>query len=896
MSNYKVIGKRFLKKYTAANLTPVYSSEVDVQEIVRKLCDVPWEAVSVRDAQMTYHTEEKVSEVSGLDYNVQIRDSFDAALFCAEHKSGHHRAYANAAVYVYELPDAAVGVTLNAIKLSVTSDPYNSHGARIHVMTNSTGDIPTNCRVVRGENDDGEIIEDGTTASGVAPRTTRTVSGQDYWYPTIEDCTLEPIGGLTLQKYLMVYVGMESYATVRGNWIEGCSFMANLADMTTATPIPGWTDGSTVDATPEDAVSSIVVVKNRQTVDLDGAASGVVSVAMTSSGVTPIFDDGRHVDDLNRVISGSNSDNIEATVRNVYRRFLDGNVEVVDFANANPLRRSCGVGFCVSQVDGIKYVNSAGAVAEARTVILTASSLLVPFSVPESLSASRVKFDWHAWLAGRTPTAASKFVFWFRPESVTEFGEDVVKNPKLYNATGEDVDGWTLLGVVPCYDGEALFQMRQLPTFVGTFLVTAYVQQSSVFDTSEPFAIGSAKFWYNGMTADEELPVSPSVYKPFDHEHVYQPGEVMRYVSAGNAVIKRIIGVDSPLSRYRFLVGDVVCGFKPGESVIMSFDGIHFSSCDMTIDSQVQYTAFLGRPVVGPRYVVRSATRIYTSIDGLTWTSQDRTITIDGVDYGIEEVAYGNGLFVATDGHFIFRSADFETWSVGEEYANVNSPKFCGSWWIANIDGAAKRSTDGVSWQSMTGISQEYRRIACRDNYAVLISEELSPKVYATSSSGAIWNVVETADEGVDVICVGDIWLVLTFGAVYRSVLSTANFVKVHDLVNVTGERLLFNGSYFLVVTSGSCLTAEADGSNFVVKDVAIRAGSGIDAFGGVFIALEGNVQQFYDDGDSRSAYVATVKTSGSFSEENFSLIESPVRERLVGIENLCIPDITLLG
>ena len=141
MAKYKIIGQRYLRKYTAPRTTPVYSARIDVERIVDTLCDVPWEAVNAKDAGMTYHTDEPVDDdkTSGLDKNVIIRDGFDAALFCAEHVGGQHRACANAAAYVYELPEDAVGKSLRSITLNVTSDPYNSNGARIHVMTLPSG-------------------------------------------------------------------------------------------------------------------------------------------------------------------------------------------------------------------------------------------------------------------------------------------------------------------------------------------------------------------------------------------------------------------------------------------------------------------------------------------------------------------------------------------------------------------------------------------------------------------------------------------------------------------------------------------------------------------------------------------------------------------------------------
>ena len=259
MASYKLIGARYLRKYTEPSTSPVYAAATQAQRIVDTLCDVPWERVAAKDAEMTFHTDEIVDEekkIKGLDMNVLVRDKFDAALFCAGHVGGQHRAYANAACYRYVMPDDAVGASLSSLAVRVTSDPYNAAGARIHVLTNSTGEIPTNCRECRGEDSSGQVVEDGTTVSGAAPRTSTTSSGQTYWYPTTATATLEPTGGLTLQKYLFVFVLMESYSTVRGNWIEGCSFIENKISITTASAVTGWDDGATIDLSASEDVAA----------------------------------------------------------------------------------------------------------------------------------------------------------------------------------------------------------------------------------------------------------------------------------------------------------------------------------------------------------------------------------------------------------------------------------------------------------------------------------------------------------------------------------------------------------------------------------------------------------------------------------------------------------------
>ena len=263
MATYKLIGQRWLRKYTASRKNPVGMAADDAQKIADTLCEVPWERASAKDAVTTYHTESVVykdektgEEVGGLEMNVRIRDELDAALFCAGHDGSTHRAYANAAVYAYAVPTAAQGKALASLAIRVTSDNYNSQGCRLHVWTSDDATIPMSCHDVRGEDSSGAVVEDGTTAKGAAPRTTKTVKttdakgkevSTDYWYPTTETVTLSPTGGLALKKYLFLAVVLESYSTVRGNWLEGCSYIANSVEATLSADVDGWTDGETYD-------------------------------------------------------------------------------------------------------------------------------------------------------------------------------------------------------------------------------------------------------------------------------------------------------------------------------------------------------------------------------------------------------------------------------------------------------------------------------------------------------------------------------------------------------------------------------------------------------------------------------------------------------------------------
>ena len=140
---YKLKGARWLRMWTAADRSSVYAAQSEAQKIADTLCDVPWTRAKSDGPAMFPLTAAK-----SLDENPANRDLFDAALFCADHSDGAHRAYANAAMYLFELP-TTTGVHLNSVKVHVESDAYNALGARIAVHLLSSAELPTDCATVR---------------------------------------------------------------------------------------------------------------------------------------------------------------------------------------------------------------------------------------------------------------------------------------------------------------------------------------------------------------------------------------------------------------------------------------------------------------------------------------------------------------------------------------------------------------------------------------------------------------------------------------------------------------------------------------------------------------------------------------------------------------------------
>lgn len=256
MANYKITGKRFLRKYTASSRTQTYSALSDAEMVSAKLGTVPWEESPVDQSVFPAHSGK--SESSDAE-NVKDRDKYDAALFCADHSDGRHRAYANAACYRLSFPDSAQGVNLTEIAVKIYSDPYNSLGARVAVFASDSDTPPMDCFTCRtGSSSDTsaeaqtnngtetapatEWYSTNTHVEGVSPRQERDNS----WFPAQGTAIIRPAGGLALKKYLYVFVLLENYAVARNGFLEGSSYATPTFDLTTDAEIDGW-DGDSED-------------------------------------------------------------------------------------------------------------------------------------------------------------------------------------------------------------------------------------------------------------------------------------------------------------------------------------------------------------------------------------------------------------------------------------------------------------------------------------------------------------------------------------------------------------------------------------------------------------------------------------------------------------------------
>ncbi len=447
MATYKLTGKRYLKKYTATGMTPVYAANVDAILCSELMNDVKWEAVSESIAGMTLHTNEVVDEntgVTGLDRNVEIRNSFDAALFCADHVSGMHRVYANAACYMFKLPDMAIYPQLISIKARVTSDPYNSSGVRLAVHVADEIDIPLSMV---------ELREGVAHVAAAVPREERDESDKKtYWYPRTGDATIAV--NKQLKKYLMLYVGLENYALSRGDWLEGSAYISPTVEIETSGELSGWSSDGVASAGGE-----IVVCKE----DFTPVISEEFSIppqdnATEEPALPPREIIAAHltgdyfvagIDDPGMGSEGSPHERTHEAYRAFYenRMFRASMSEDIMYQVDADLTWAEKGTFGASFSAGVaRFINNS-AVLGAQEGCIWRKKVLVPFVVPAGLSPRAMSLSWTSSdaYAAETGTPILRNVWIARGKRRVKYGDADLQSHELYDCCVSKLGDWELI-------------------------------------------------------------------------------------------------------------------------------------------------------------------------------------------------------------------------------------------------------------------------------------------------------------------------------------------------------------------------------------------------------------------------------------------------------------------
>lgn len=885
MSNtYRIHGARFLRKYTAAEKSSNFAYMADVRKIADTLCKVPWDRVSADVAATnTIHTEE------GLDWNAPERERFDAAEWCAEHSDGFHRAYAQAACYVFKLPDSAVGKAIEKIRVSVTSDPYNPYGARIAAMTSATLDIPMDCATVR----EGEVFrapdEDGM---GAAPRLFRNnADGTQTWYSNSEIVDLEPGETLTAKRYLFVFVCLENYNRGRDGWIEGSSYIDNDVELTLSAAASDFVSDELNDCSAVVEPVEFQVVKDGVVGDMTGMVSGVVAATVTSAGTIPTMN-GQYLENVDQVNDELAPANIHNGVRSVYAMFETGNANRGSFSSCHLNRKRIGVGFSVRQASDVSFVGANGVSASPRSITLTASSLFIPFSLP-SWKPSRVAFDWSSWLTGKSPTSGSRFAFYLKPGVyLTEYDAAALKSATAYKGAG--LSGWQLLGTAAVGDGSATFDGDFGEGSVGTLLVMAYLPQDAVSNTSNSFSLGTCGTWYDSLTPNDRLGASHDFYSEYDSSRQYVRGDVAGITYSSGTEFDRVNSISGDGGIV--FVGGVLfkCNGNFGYYKC-SDDGINWVSTNLPSDYQT--VIVYGNGVwCAFDYAADTNGLRYSTDKGRTWT----VASISGIT--VKAGGAENGCIVYFDGYFylyhhtspyyrVYRSSDGANWEIFEnsnsndnyaiaigEFCYIRRDKAVRGGSIVSVTGLPGKITSGVYAFGKYFVSAGYRygSVYVSDDGLTFEEQELGFDVanfytngncvfaYSYGETGHYYNGDEWREIGLGLnvdncfVYRGLIY-VMSGGSVYRSAdcihWSAISFSGTPNRPCAT-ERFIMMGSY--------------------VGSSQLYYRSTLDSFG---------------------AYecVADVATQGPKMSE-WVEIDDPIRERLHNANQLCVPDVKLIG
>ena len=453
MSNtYRIHGTRYLRKYTAAERSSIYAYMSDVRKIANTLCNVPWTRVG-RDiaATTTIHTEE------GLDWNDPERERFDAAEWCGEHSDGFHRAFAQAACYVFRLPDSAIGTSIEKIGVQVTSDPYNPYGARISAMTSATLDIPMDCATVR----EGEVYrEPDEDGMGAAPRLfMRNADGSQNWYANTERVELEPETPLTAKKYLFVFCCLENYNRGRDGWIEGSSYIDNDVELTLSAACADLVEDELNDLADAVQPHAMRIVKAGilPYVQKD-APNGIRSLSVRADANPVIESDGTQTP-----VTEAPGENAAAAVGRLYSDFYAGRDVVPSDAGTT----ARGASFNVSRTTE-KHIREDSTRPEDTDVLkIESSALVVPFSFPREFTPARVLLEY----AGLSLSPGARFNVFLADGYLTSLSEEQLKSPGLYDGQGAP---FALLGTI---DGgtSASFVLTATQSRVGTLVITGWL-------------------------------------------------------------------------------------------------------------------------------------------------------------------------------------------------------------------------------------------------------------------------------------------------------------------------------------------------------------------------------------------------------------------------------------
>ena len=241
---YNIRARRFIRQHTDTEATPAATTASQAASAFEALRTT----ASWREIFADINPSLPATGSEQTDGNLNALDSFDAFAFCANHTDDRHRLYLGAACYVFRLPDKVAGTTatpttLRQFAANMFGDHFLPDGARLVLRTSPTG-LPTNdwAEITAGD----VMVQEGVKRTerpdpAACPTCVRwfatsatQILNQDE---TKEDGTelIFPSAGLTLDKYLLVYLTLENYLHVRNAWVEGAARIDRTMQITVET-------------------------------------------------------------------------------------------------------------------------------------------------------------------------------------------------------------------------------------------------------------------------------------------------------------------------------------------------------------------------------------------------------------------------------------------------------------------------------------------------------------------------------------------------------------------------------------------------------------------------------------------------------------------------------------
>jgi hypothetical protein len=243
MGSYSILARRFIRQQVDGIPTPSFATAAQVSSTFDALrSGTAW--------RLTPRGTLAVLPVTGSENtegNMAKLDHLDAFAFCTGHtEDGQHILRMGLAAYRLTLPDAFVGAKMDSVTLNLHGDPFLRDGAVVGVAP-SAGAQPAADWAAAVRDAPAKIIQ--AVARGEVPAPTPSCPSCKTWFARSREYALGygasfedgaagvfPQGGVTLAKYLFIYVAMANYQRVRNAWVEGSAMMNSVIRFTASGP------------------------------------------------------------------------------------------------------------------------------------------------------------------------------------------------------------------------------------------------------------------------------------------------------------------------------------------------------------------------------------------------------------------------------------------------------------------------------------------------------------------------------------------------------------------------------------------------------------------------------------------------------------------------------------